>query len=233
MTRGESLYQLQNLDQELENSQRRISEIQASLGETAALLQARQAVTGAEEEHREWMTKARDLELEIDGLSSKIAACEKRLYSGSVTNPKELSDMQEEIASLKRRRGVLEDELLEAMVYGEEAQTTLEACRTTLASTEAHWEADQAALEQELSELEARSETVREERGRTRQIIADDDLALYDKIRARYGSVTAVTLRDGVCGFCAVAPSSTKLGRLRSGRELLTCGNCGRILLDL
>jgi len=233
MTRGESLYRLQNLEQELENGQRRVSEIQASLGETEALLRARQALASAEEEDRNWLTKARDLELELEGLSSKIAASEKRLYSGSVTNPKELSDIQREIASLKRRRGSLEDELLEAMVYGEEAEAELAACRATLTETEARWQTDQAALKTELSELETRLENARDEREQSRQTTAADDLALYDKVRARYGSVTVTTLRDGVCGFCAVAPSSAKLGRIRSGRELLQCSNCGRILLDL
>jgi predicted nucleic acid-binding Zn-ribbon protein len=233
MTIGESLYQLQSLDQELESAQRRIAEIQASLVETEALRQTRAAVVAATEEHRQWMTKSRDLELEIDSLSSKITASEQRLYSGSVTNPKELSDMQSENVSLKRRRGQLEDELLEAMVYGEEAEATLEARRETLSSTEAKWQAEQAALGQELRELEARLAFVRDEREQARNTIATEELALYDKVRARFGSIAVTTLRDGVCGFCAVAPSSTKLGRLRSGRELLQCSNCGRILLYL
>jgi len=233
MIRGERLYELQNLDEELEHGQRRISEIGASLGETGALLQARRALATAEEEHRTWMTRTRDLELEIESLENKISSSEKRLYGGSVTNPKELSDIQSEIASLKRRHSALEDELLEAMVYGDQVEATLEECRANLEDTEAHWQADQAALQNEQSQLEARLEAVREERGKLRQSIDADDLAFYDKVRGRFGSITVTTLRDGVCGYCAVAPSSTKLKAIRSGRELLQCGNCGRILLDL
>lgn len=233
MTRGEPLYRLQNLDEELENGQRRLTEIKASLGETEALRQARQALSGATESHRDWNTKVRDLELEIESLSNKIAASEKRLYSGSVTNPKELGEMQEELASLTRRRGHLEDRLLESMVYGEEAQAAEEACRATLSDIEAHWQANQATLQDESSDLETRMAVARDEREKTRHATAVDDLALYDKVRRRYGSITVTTLREGVCGYCAVAPSSTKVGRLRSGRELLLCSNCGRILLDL
>jgi predicted nucleic acid-binding Zn-ribbon protein len=233
MTRGEPLYRLQQLDQELEDSERRISEIRASLGETEALRLARQALDSSKDEHSKWMTRVRDLDLEVASLSSKIAGSEQRLYSGTVTNPKELSDIQSEVASLKRRRATLEDKLLEAMVYGDEAETTTVDCQTTLTNTQADWQADQDALNEELAELETRLESVRDERLRLRKIILADDLALYDKVRARLGSVTVVTLRDGVCGFCAVAPSSTKLGRLRSGRELLQCGNCMRILLIL
>ena len=171
--------------------------------------------------------------MEIESLSNKIKSSEGRLYGGSVTNPKELGDIQEEIASLKRRRASLEDELLEAMVCGEEAEATLETCRTTLADIEAHWLADQAALKDELSELETRLAQVRDEREQLRSSIAPDDLATYNKIRARCGSIAVTTLRDRVCGYCAVAPSSTKLKKIRNGHELLQCGNCDRILLDL
>ena len=233
MARGERLYLLQNLDQELEDGQRRITKIKACLGETEALRQARLVFTNAENEQRSWITKARDLELETESLTNKIGASEERLYSGSIVNPKELADIQSEITSLKRRQGNLEDALLEAMVNGEEADAAVETCRATLMNTEAHWQSDQSVFKQELSELEARSDEAREERAGMRKSIATDELKLYDKVRARFGSITVATLRDGVCGFCAVAPASTKLARIRSGRELSQCDNCDRILLSL
>jgi predicted nucleic acid-binding Zn-ribbon protein len=233
MTRGEPLYQLQQLDLELEAGQRRVSEIQASLVETEALRQARQAQASAEQEHKNWTAQVRDLDLEMASLNNKITASERRLYSGAITNPKELGDLQEEVASLKRRRETLEDELLEAMVYSEEAEVTLQACRTTLSEAESTWQGDQAVLRDELVELEARLKQAQEERAQLRATIASDDLKLYDYIRDRYGPVAVATMRDGVCSFCAVTPSSTKLKRIQSGRELLQCGNCGKVLLDL
>jgi predicted nucleic acid-binding Zn-ribbon protein len=150
-----------------------------------------------------------------------------------VANPKELSDIQDEIASLKRRCSALEDELLEAMVYGEEAEASLETCRTRLADIEAQWQNEQTALTEELSELEAKLLDAQDKRDRLRPAIAAEDLALYDKVRSRHGTITVTTLRNGVCGYCAVAPSSTKLARIHNGRELLQCSNCKRILLDL
>ena len=233
MTPGELLHQLQNLDLELENGQRRMVKIQSSLGETEAVDQTRDALAAAEQEHRKWVVKARGLELEIEGLDDKTAASEKRLYGGSISNPKELSDIQEEIASLKRRCETLEDELLEAMVYGEEAEATLEECRLRLAKVKTQWQAEQTALTEEFGALETRLAEARDERDYFRRTITADDVALYDKVRARYGSVVVETLRDGVCGFCAVAPSSTKLKQIRIARELLQCSNCGHILLAL
>jgi predicted nucleic acid-binding Zn-ribbon protein len=233
MTRGEPLYQLQHLDQELDQGRQRVAEIHANLGETEGLRQARRAQADAQETYKDWTLKIRNLELEIGSLESEISTNERRLYSGSVTNPKELGDLQENVASLKRRRGTLEDELLEAMIGSDEAETTLTERRAELTDVEAHWQAHQAALKDELSELETRLAQAQGERDGLRQTISDDDLAVYDNIRTRYGPVVVATMRGGVCSFCAVAPSSTKLKKIRSRRELLQCGNCKRILLDL
>ena len=233
MKTGESLYRLQNLDLEIEEGQRRVSEIQASLGESEALRQARQALTAAREVHQRWMTRARDLELEIGSLNNEVTSTESRLYSGRITKPKELTDLQEKLASLKRWRGTLEDDLLEAMVYGEEAEARFEECRAGLNDAEASWQAEQTTMREECDGLEERLVEAQSARERLRHIIAAEDLALYDKVRARHGSIAVATLRDGVCGFCAVAPSSTKMKAIRGGRQLFQCGNCGRILLDL
>jgi predicted nucleic acid-binding Zn-ribbon protein len=233
MIRGEPLYELQDLDLELEQGRRRISEIQQSLGETETVLQAREALAQAQEQHSEWLRRMRNLELEIGGLTTRITSSEKRLYGGRVTNPKELSDIQNEIAYLKRRRAELEDELLEAMLQAEAAEERVETRSEALVRIEADWQDQQKQLREELNQLETRLAQAEEERKQLRQSIHPEDVALYDKIRSRHGPIAVAVLQDGVCGFCAVAPSSTKLARIRSGRELLQCSNCSRILLDL
>jgi predicted nucleic acid-binding Zn-ribbon protein len=99
--------------------------------------------------------------------------------------------------------------------------------------TEAQWRADQQALREELEALESRLAEAQQEREKLRQAMDNEMLSLYDSLRGRFGSIAVATLRDGVCGYCAVAPPSTKLRLIRSGREIVECSNCGRILLAL
>jgi predicted nucleic acid-binding Zn-ribbon protein len=233
MTHGETLYQLQDIDLELDQGRRREAEIHAGLGETEELRQARRAQADVQETYKEWALKMRHLELDIGGLDGEITSNERRLYSGSVTNPKELGDLQENVASLKRRRETLEDDMLEAMIHSEEAETILRECTATLEGVEAQWQEDQDKLKDELGRLEARLVQLASDRDQLRSNISREYLAVYDNIQTRYGIVAVATMRDGVCSFCAVAPSSTKLKAIKSGRELLQCGNCKRILLDL
>lgn len=233
MMRGKALYQLQDIDQELDQGRRREAEIHAHLGETEELRQARRAQADAQETYKEWALKVRHLELDIDGLSSEIASNERRLYSGSVTNPKELGDMQVNVASLKRRRAALEDEMLEAMICSEEAEASLRERIAALDDIEAQWQTHQATLRDELGKLEARLAQVESDRDQLRPTINNKDLAVYDNIQTRYGMVVVATMRDGVCSFCAVVPSRIKLKAIKSHKELLQCGNCKRVLLDL
>jgi hypothetical protein len=82
------------------------------------------------------------LEDKVDMVSRKAHSEEQRAVSGKVTSPKELTAIQEEVAALKRRQGVLEDDLLERM----EQRETLEAEQAELASQRERIAADQAEV---------------------------------------------------------------------------------------
>ena len=76
----------------------------------------------------------RRLDGEIAGLTAKIEPEEKRLYDGSVKNPKELTAIQHELDLLKDHRSKLEDELLEVLATVEEATAANKAAKAALAS---------------------------------------------------------------------------------------------------
>src|SRR5690349_3206822 len=49
---------------------------------------------------------------ELASVEAKIVEVDKRLYSGTVTAPRELQAMQADVASLKRHRSEIEDQVL-------------------------------------------------------------------------------------------------------------------------
>ena len=78
MIRGETLYQLQDIDQELDQGRRRVDEIHANLGKTEELRQARRAQAEAQENYKEWALLIRRLDLELEGLGSEITSNDRR-----------------------------------------------------------------------------------------------------------------------------------------------------------
>lgn len=229
MNRAVSLYRLQQLDIEEEEARARLSQIDASMGETDAVRQARQATLKTSEEARHWAVQQQDLELQVGTLKRKIADSEQRLYGGSIRNPKELADLQAEVASLQRRLEQTEGGLLEAMIARDEAEANAEAATEHLGLVEREWAASQESLTNERGELEARLEQVGATRAALLPTIPADDLDTYNSLRRRKGGLAVATLQSGACTSCGMEVPSGHLARgQREG--LLLCDNCGRIL---
>jgi predicted nucleic acid-binding Zn-ribbon protein len=232
MTNGASLYRLQCLDSEADEEQRRLAEIEATLGESEPLKQARRAVESAQALVKEWSVQQRDLELEIQGLTDKTTRSEQRLYSGAVKNPKELADLQAEVAALKRRQQKLEDDLLEIMIEREGAEASHAQAQAHLDETQAGWLAQQEDLLSEKETLQEKLAEVEQARAALIPTIEAGELATYQALRRRKGGKAVVQMSEGACEGCGIAVSPSLEWQLRQG-ELTTCSNCERILVRL
>jgi DNA repair ATPase RecN len=104
MTKGADLYRLQCLDSDVDAKRRRLAEVEAMLGESETLQQARRARESAQALAQEWAQRQRNLELENQGILDEISHSEQRLYSGTIKNPKELADLQAKVGELCWRR---------------------------------------------------------------------------------------------------------------------------------
>ena len=113
--RAQLLYTLQRIDSRLTRKKQRYQKVQALMGESEALQQSREALKTAEEKLSQWRGRLRDHELEVAGVQTKLQETQDRLYGGKVTNPKELTDLQEEAAYLKRRQAALEEKEISEM----------------------------------------------------------------------------------------------------------------------
>lgn len=230
MTEGVDLYRLQDLDGQADARRRRLGEVEAALGESEALQQARRAVESTQQQVQKWSREQRDLELEVQGLSDKISRSEQRLYGGAVKNPKELSDLQAEVGALRRRRQELEDDLLEAMIERDAAEAAQAQASERLGETEAGWSAGQADLLGERDALQGELAGIEQARAKLLPRIDSDDLATYEGLRRRKGGVAVVQIQGGACGGCGVAVSPSLEWQLRK-EGLVHCGNCERIIV--
>jgi predicted nucleic acid-binding Zn-ribbon protein len=232
MTEGADLYRLQSLDSEGDKKRQRLAEVEAALDESEELQQARQAVEHAEERVRKWAVKQRDSELEVQGLVDKTSRDEQRLYSGTIRNPKELEDLQAEVAALKRWRQQLEENLLEIMLEREDAETAQAQAQGRLDKVQSDWTARQADLLGEKEDLQAGLAENEQARETLLPSIDAGDLRAYEALRRRKGGVAVALLRDDTCGACGVGISPSLKWQLRQG-DLAPCSNCERILVRM
>lgn len=230
MAWGAKLRRLQGLDSERDAKSRRLAEIESAMEDRRELRDARDRLKREAERARRWVAKQRDLELEIESLSEKMSRSEKRLYGGKVKSPKELSDLQAEIGSLRRRRQKLEDALLETMISREEAETEHEDAQSHLGEVESHWSARQEQLKAEQETLESRIGEIEEERRAVASRIDAEILRDYERVRERKGGQAVAQIRGDTCSACGVSVAPSMEWKLRQG-ELVHCDTCGRILI--
>jgi uncharacterized protein len=197
-----------------------------------ALRAGRDSLVAAETMASDLDRDIRKLEAEIDQVRAREDRDRGLLDSGSISSGKQLEDLQHELATLRRRQTVLEDDLLEVMERREVTDADLEQRRVKLADIEQrHLEAtrrrNEALTELESTELQGNQERTILVGGLPAELVT-----LYERIRARNGSGAAL-LRGGRCGACRLELDRTAIGRLRdaSPDEVVRCEECGVVLV--
>ncbi len=116
------LFRLQQIDTLIDQHRTRLREIDAILSDQTVI---RSAEARVNETKAAFLSAREDLH-HAEGLVQaqriKIEQTEASLYGGKIRNPKELQDLQNELAALKRYLTVLEDKQLDAMMKSEEAE---------------------------------------------------------------------------------------------------------------
>lgn len=230
MSEAQQLYRLQEIDSEILEKKQRLVEVLKAQKETSAVQAARQAKETAVVEWEKWTSRQKDLNTILDDINRKAKRSEDRLYSGNVKNPKELSDIQKEIASLKRRAAEVEDDILEAMVMLEDAEAEKEQAETELTAVEASWQQALIEYQAEQKTLALRLHALQQARQGPIKFISERALADYNRIGKRKGGVAVAKLRADRCLGCRLTISANDVRRVQQG-ELIHCINCGRLLV--
>lgn len=229
MTEIDHLYRLQQIDNDIRLGKERLATIMRLQSESSELVSARERVTIAEQTLQRCRTKHNDLNLELKTLDDKSKRSENRLYSGLVKNPKELADIQHEIESLSRRRSVLEDELLEAMIDLEDAETEHETAATELVTIEERWKTEQNSLTNEKDQLLTKLGESINFRKQQLSSISKEAMVAYERTQKIAGSIAVVLLKNGRCMGCQVTVPANLAKGVDQG-ELINCDSCGRLL---
>jgi predicted nucleic acid-binding Zn-ribbon protein len=228
--RAAALYRLQLVDTEIEHAMAALARVEGQLGQDTELLAARRKLTEEEESLGKTRGKLRTLELDLDGILSKISSTQAALYGGEVTNPKELAGLQQEVEYLERHRSEMEDDILEAMADAEDATSHLQASQERLQRMEEDWNAEQEGLRRQAGELRARLAALKGERKEVLLPVSERDLAIYEDLRRQKGGQAVALLEGGICQGCRVALPTSLVQKVRRGQDLVQCGSCQRIL---
>jgi predicted nucleic acid-binding Zn-ribbon protein len=224
------LFRLQQIDTQLDRTHGRLQEIEAALKENKAVRQAQQRLEKIKGKLETEKKKLRRAEDEVKKQRIKIEQTEATLYSGKVRNPKELQDLQNEAAALKRYLSVLEDRQLEAMFSVEEVEDLLKEASSALDSVTAAFEQQYEQLTQEKAHLDNEVNRMNSERAAASGSIPDEYMTLYQQLRKQRRGIAVAKVTDKACSACGSTLTAALLHSARLPSKITRCSTCGRIL---
>jgi uncharacterized protein len=225
----EKLLVLQDRDRKIHRVQAELAHIspeRQSLKAKAASTQTQ--LDAAKTRVKQIESERKRLEIDVESEKTKI---EKYANQQLQTRKnEEYRALAQEIEHCKAQITKIEDKEIELMEQAEGAQK--EVLRAMADASEA-----KKQLDNQVAELDKREDNLKKELADFQQGRADLASAVDEVARSRYerllkskGDNVIMGINHGVCGGCHMKLPAQILVNCKSGKELVTCLNCGRIL---
>lgn len=168
--------------------------------------------------------------LEIDAQSKRDSIAKYRLQQFQTRKNEEFQALSNEIARFEKDIESIEDRELEIMEQAEKV-------RADGSISEREVNALKLRIDQQLSDLEAKTKSIDEhltalatDRAQLATAIDDDLLDRYNRLFASKGDSAVVPLEHEVCMGCHMKITTQTAVRVKANREIMSCEQCGRIL---
>jgi len=230
MSTVQDIVTLQAFDNEAAAFRAALADVEQRLLGDPELDEARRNSQELQNAAAELRKEQRRIDGEIADLTAKIDPEEKRLYDGSVKNPKELTNIQAELDMLKRNRSAFEEELLGVMSNIDTTERAADEAKALVTQLEQRWETQTSELKREAQKLQDAIGIAEQKCARQKTEIPPRSLAIYEDLKRRKGGTAVVKLQGGVCQGCRIMVPEGIRRRVFSPAILAQCPSCDRIL---
>ena len=224
------LYQLQKIDRRLDQINTRIVQIDAQLANDATLAAARVELDSSTRVLNDLNDRLTQIEKKSAEKRVKIEISEASLYGGKVQNPKELSGLQQEIASLKSTLSNLENDQLELMLGSEEQQEAVNRKKTDLDDAISKNQAENQNLYAEKNALLTERIRLGTERAAITQQIRPESISMYESLKKVKKGIAVASIEEQCCTICGSQLTPAECQMAKSSSQFTLCPSCGRIL---
>ena len=224
------LFQLQQLDLELDRLQAEEQAIMNTLQSNSKLRRLRSEYDTAKQQVQSGLQTQKEAEWALEDVNRRLKAQEQRLYNGTVTNAKELQSLQQEVQRLRAQQSRQEEVVLEVIDAAESLQETAQRKLTALEQAETAWEQECSEQLARRDQLEARRQELQTKRTQLASTLEEELHSRYNTLRRTKQGRAISKVEQNSCQWCRVILTASELQRVRTSSELQTCTNCGRIL---
>jgi hypothetical protein len=196
--------------------------LEAQLAATAASLES------LKQRARQLEVDRKKLELDVGTRQSSISRLKTQQYETRKND--EFQAMGHEIERYEKEIVQLEDQELELMEQADKLRGEISTAEKTAAAGRDSVNRQLADLEEKSRTLQTQLERLKNERVQLAQNIDEDVMERYERLFASKGDVAVVAVEHGVCTGCHMKVTTATVVRAKSGHEIVSCEQCGRIL---
>ena len=230
MSRSKTFYQLQQYDSGIDQAIKRIQAIDSILSDTTEFDNA----LNKREEHKIFLAEKhktlKSTEHTVTIQNQKITQNQNKLYSGAVTNPKDLEDLQLESDSLHKYLSVLEERQIEAMLESDQAQEIYDLSSALVDEISQNKQAERELLSAEKTAVESKISSFQSDRETLLTNSKIPDISIYENLRKSSGGIAVTLMQNSSCSACGSNIPSAIEQEARSPKKLSFCPACKRIL---
>lgn len=193
-----------------------------------ALAASSSALEQPKQRTREVELQRKKLELTVQSRQEQVARYKSQQMQ--TRKNEEFQALSNEIARVETEIIGLEDQEIELMEEAEllqgkvrEAEKAFQAAKTQSAVQLASLKTKEDTLRSRIAEIES-------ERAELVKMVDQNLLFQYNRLFASKGGDAVVPIEHQVCTGCHMKNTPTVAHRAKSGREVVTCEQCGRIL---
>ena len=228
----EQLLVLQDRQQKIKQIETEIETVPLQRKSLEAQLAASVAgVEALKQKNRHVEMDRKKLELDVGTRAETIARLKTQQYQTRKND--EFQAIGHEIERYENEISKIEDEELELMVQADTIKVDLAeeekkagAVRESIARQTKDLEAKSTTLQSQLEELS-------KERAEIAAKIDEDLLSRFERLFKSKGDAVVVALDHEVCTGCHMKVTTQTAHRVKAGKEIVSCENCGRILYDV
>jgi uncharacterized protein len=227
----EQLLVLQDRQQKIKQIQTEIKTLPIQHDHLESQLAASAAgVEALKQKGRQLEMNRKKLELDVGTRTETISRLKTQQYQTRKND--EFQAIGHEIERYENEIRRLEDEELEVMLAADKLKAEIEAAEKTARSTK-------ESILRQLNDLETKSKTLESRQGelaKEREMLAskiDDDLLhRFERLFSSKGDAAVVAIEHGVCTGCHMKVTTATAAQVKTGKEIVSCENCGRILYE-
>lgn len=194
--------------------------------------EAAESLATLDEQRHELGRQQKRFDDEISSITSHVEEVEATLYGGTVRAPKELTDLQSELNSLKRHRRDVEDQQLDVMEQLEPVDAERAKLLDVASKAAEQREAATARLDAASEVINSDLDSLAARRAELAEPLDDALLTSYDQLRTRFGGVAIAQLSGGRCSGCHLSLPAVDLDTIKRAPadQQVSCPECGRLL---